>query len=275
MSIIISIAIPDGIILAADSRQTQTSRRGGARIGSDFGSKVFQLTNRVGVATFGWAFLQPQNASTLINIGALLEDFRVTINPTLNVSGIAASLSAYFQNIYSYDITTLRWNPTPAGTIAFGFQVVGYNQNSTIGETFLCQIPPGNTTLLRNTNNPGCNWNGQTDVVTRLVLGYDPRIQVLPFFQHIHANPIAGQQNMESQLNTLEYIVNWPTMTMQDAIDFATLMVNSTIKMQRFSDGVVVNPGDVPGCGGEIDIGVITHRDGFRWIQRKELKVRD
>lgn len=51
-------------------------------------------------------------------------------------------------------------------------------------------------------------------------------------------------------------------------------MVNSTIKMQRFSDGVVMNQGDIPGCGGEIDIAVITHREGFRWLQKKELEDR-
>ena len=44
--------------------------------------------------------------------------------------------------------------------------------------------------------------------------------------------------------------------------------------MQRFSDGVVMNQGDIPGCGGEIDIAVITHREGFRWLQRKELEAR-
>jgi len=273
MSIIISVAIPEGIVIAADSRQSYINARGNTRVGSDFGSKVFQLTPRVGVATFGWAFLQLQNVNTLISIGALIEDFRITINADINVSEAASLLSSYFQQIYDYDITTLRWNPAPVGQIALGFQVVGYNNNSTIGEIFFCPIPPGDSSLLRNTNNPGCNWNGQTDVVTRLVLGFDPRIENLPFIQHTFANPIPNQPSIQSQINGLQYIINWASLTLQDAIDFAVLMVDSTIKMQRFSDGIFMNPGDLPGCGGEIDIAAITHRDGFRWIKRKELKI--
>ena len=40
--IIISVAIPEGIVLAADSRQTYTNARGNAREAPKFGSKVFQ-----------------------------------------------------------------------------------------------------------------------------------------------------------------------------------------------------------------------------------------
>lgn len=274
MSIIISVAVPDGIALAADSRQTYTNAGGNSRIGSDFVSKVFQLTPRIAVATFGWGFLQPSTANTIISIGALVEDFRATLNQEITVSEAARLLAEHFQQIYDYDITSLHWNSAPLGGFAFGFQVLGYNTNSTVGEVYLCLIPPGNSNLLRNTNDAGCNWNGQTDVITRLVLGFDPRIELLPFVQHAIANPVPNQSTVADQLRGLQYIINWPSMTLQDAVDFALLMVNSTINMQRFSNGVVMNVGDVPGCGGEIDIAVITHREGFKWIQKKALKAR-
>lgn len=274
MSIILSVAVPEGIILAADSRQTNINAKGNARVGSDFVSKVFQLSSRITVATFGWGFLQPQTANTLISVGALVEDFRTTLNPESSVGEAANLLSGYFQQIYNYDINSLNWKPASQNGLAVGFQVVGYNKDSTVGEVYLCQIPPGNSNLLRNTNNAGCNWNGQTDVVIRLVLGFDPRIEHLPVAQHIIANPIPNQPPLADQLRGLQYTINWATMTLQDAVDFALLMVNSTIKMQRFSDGIVMNQGDVPGCGGDVDIAAITHRDGFRWIQKKELRVK-
>jgi len=231
------------------------------------------LTPRLAAATFGWAFLQPQTANALISVGALVEDFRSTLDPDINVSDAANQLAGYFQNIYNYDVNDLKWNPAPQGGLAVGFQVVGYNKDSTVGEVHLSQIPPGNSRLLMNTNNAGCNWNGQTDVITRLVCGFDPRIELLPFVQHAIANPLSGQPSAVDQIRGLQYVINWATMTLQDAVDFALLMVNSTIKMQRFSDGVVMNPGDIPGCGGDVDIAVITHREGFRWVQRKELGV--
>lgn len=272
MSIIISITIPEGIVVAADSRQSYTNRKDNARIGSDFASKVFQLSPRIVVATFGWAFLQPQNANTLMSVGALVEDFRATMDVDISVSEAANQLANHFQQIYNYDVTTLQWKLPPAGNIALGFHVAGYNRDSTIGEIYLCEVPLGQSMLLRNTNSAGCNWNGQIDAVSRLVLGVDPRIFNLPFVQHVTANPIPNQETINSQLNGLQYVINWPYFTLQDAIDFATLMVNSTIKMQRFSDGVFMNPGDIAGCGGDIDIAVITHREGFKWIQKKQLR---
>jgi len=41
-------------------------------------------------------------------------------------------------------------------------------------------------------------------------------------------------------------------MTLQDAIDFCTLMIQTTSAIQRFSDGIIANPGDMPGVGGPV-----------------------
>lgn len=62
--------IPEGVIIAADSRQTST-RSGITRISSDSASKVFQLTDTVAAATAGFAFLWPQGAATMRNIASL------------------------------------------------------------------------------------------------------------------------------------------------------------------------------------------------------------
>ncbi len=43
--------------------------------------------------------------------------------------------------------------------------------------------------------------------------------------------------------------------------------------MQRFSDGIVANPGDMPGVGGSVDVAVITPDQGFVWVNRKKLKI--
>jgi hypothetical protein len=44
-------------------------------------------------------------------------------------------------------------------------------------------------------------------------------------------------------------------------------------EMQRFSDGIVANPGDMPGVGGPVDVAVITADQGFIWVSRKKLKI--
>ncbi len=45
--------------------------------------------------------------------------------------------------------------------------------------------------------------------------------------------------------------------------------------MQRFSDDIVANPGDMSGVGGLVDVEVITADQGFVWISRKKLKSKE
>jgi len=73
------------------------------------------------------------------------------------------------------------------------------------------------------------------------------------------------------ELSKLNYVLMTPAMTLQDAIDFSTFLIRTTIDMQRFSDGIGLDPGEVAGTGGPIDICVIRPFEGFSWVQKKEL----
>ena len=117
----------------------------------------------------------------------------------------------------------------------------------------------------------GASWIGQIDVVSRIVLGFDGRIGNLPFVNTSAQN--IGQDEINKQLRGLEYVIQWGTMTLQDAIDFCVLMIQTTSAIQRFSDGVQGDPGDMPGVGGPVDVAVITPNKGFVWINKKNLSV--
>jgi hypothetical protein len=65
----------------------------------------------------------------------------------------------------------------------------------------------------------------------------------------------------------LEYNINWGAMTLRDAIDFASLMIETTSAIQRFSDGIRQAPGDMPGVGGPIDVAVILLMTGSTGIR--------
>jgi len=67
-------------------------------------------------------------------------------------------------------------------------------------------------------------------------------------------------------------ITNFQTMTLQDAVDYAIFLIKTTIDMQRFSDGIVMAPGAIAGCGGPIDVAVIQPNSGLQWVQQKELR---
>jgi hypothetical protein len=136
---------------------------------------------------------------------------------------------------------------------------------------------PGKTEVKRDSKvkgmEYGAGWIGQTDVVSRIVLGFDPRMGNLPLMQK--ATMELGLPEIQKQLRGLEYVIQWGTMTLQDGIDFSVLAIETTAAIQRFSDGIAADPGDMPGVGGGIDLAVITPEKGFIWVAKKNLKVGD
>ena len=262
MSLGICVATSEGIAVAGESRQTHAGRAG-ARVGSDSATKVFELTENVLAVTAGWAFLRPQGAACLKNIASLVEEFKASIASGSGVQVVANELYTYFHTAYQWHTAQGYDQSVPAGQIALQFLVGGYDPQARVGTAFQCNIP-GGVSPLRDTNNPGASWIGQFDVVSRIIKGWDPRIGSLPVLQQ--AGQAAGQQ-----LAGLEYVIQWRAMTVQDPIDFAKAMIRITIAVQRFTDGIQLMPGDVPGVGGPIDIAVVRAGQRAAWILKKEL----
>ena len=154
-----------------------------------------------------------------------------------------------------------------------GLMIAGYNKDGT-HQVYVCQIP-GEKKMKKDSTKKGkeygSNWIGQMDVVQRIVLGFDGRIRGIKFFQE--ALKKYGEEEINKQLRNLEYSINYGTLTLQDAIDFCTLIIQTTSALQRFSDGIVADPGDMPGVGGAVDVAVITPDKGFVWVSKKNLKL--
>jgi len=139
-----------------------------------------------------------------------------------------------------------------------------------MGSLFSVEVPSSATpaTAVRTTNNPGSWWIGQTEVVGRIMKGFDVRILNLPFVQAANQNGAAL-----TQLNGFEFVVPFNTMTIQDAIDFAVGMIQITITIQKFNIGITTQLGTVAGVGGPIDVAVVRPGTNITWIRRKELHV--
>jgi len=308
MSLALNTTTSEGIVLATDSRQSYRNRKGMARIGSDNASKLFQLNKRVGVAVTGLAFLIEDEVPK--NISKFIEQFkRETEAEKLDVKDIAEKLYNLFNEKYKWqeqldkvkekiesdlkrqgcEILEIK---KEKHRIKFRFKdpqgkeqkciggvdsiyllVAGYNKNGT-HEAYICYIP-GEIQKKRDStekgNEYGVNWVGQADVVQRIVLGFDGRINNIKFIQESIQK--YGQAEINKQLRNLEYVIQYGTMTLQDAIDFCTLIIQTTSAIQRFSDGITADPGDIPGVGGPVDVAVITPDQGFVWISKKKLKI--
>jgi 20S proteasome alpha/beta subunit len=312
MTLVLNTTTAEGIVLAADSRQSYRNQKGMARIGSDNASKLFQMNRRIGVAVTGLAFL-PEN-DVAKNISKFIDEFKLDSkiqSEELDVKDVTEKLYELFNDKYKWkeQLEQLKQNVksdlTPKGCelkefkeenniLKFRFKtpqgnieeslvtldiieilVAGYNNDGS-HQVYSIRIP-GEINLLRNSNQKnneyGSSWLGQVDVVSRIVLGYDGRIVNVPFVKD--AIVTSGNDQISTQLQGLEYLIQWGTMTLQDAMDYCRLMIQTTSAIQRFSDGIRADPGDMPGVGGPIDIAVITPDKGFVWINKKKLKFDD
>lgn len=310
MSLCINTTTPEGMVLAADSRQSYRNMKGMSRIGSDSASKVFQLGKRVGVVVAGLAFL-PENG-ILKNISRFIDEFKKQTDiKKLSIEKIGEALQTFFEDKYKYkdelkklpnqikadlerqgcEVVEIKEekgrvrfkfkDPNKvekegiAGVDQLQFIIAGFNNDDSHQVFKVCV--PGEVEKMRDSKSKGmeygASWIGQTDVLSRIVLGFDGRIGNLPILQE--AVTKFTPQVVQQQLRSLEYNIQWGTMTLQDGIDFSVLGIETTNAIQRFSDGIAGDPGDMPGVGGPADVAIITPEKGFTWITKKTLRVGD
>jgi 20S proteasome alpha/beta subunit len=241
--------VPEGVVLAAESRQVYLNERSNFRVVSDNAQKVFQLSRTVGGLTYGQAVVSGRS------ILSLVEEYKAKVkssSPT-SVKGFAEGLGGLLDAKWKAQVTGgSNLESGKVWVIAAGYDEDGSRR------VFECTIPGPSVVEIRTS----AVWKGQSDVVTRLLLGFDPRIGELSWFRPEFTN----------ELSKLNYVLMIDAMTLQDAIDFSIFLIRTTIDMQRFSDGIKLDPGEVAGTGGAIDICVVRPNEGFSWVQKKELR---
>ncbi len=225
MTIAINIAVPEGLVFAADSRQTYTNARSDVRVSSDNAQKLFSLGPRHAAVTYGWAFLCNRNIHSHIN------DFKTTIPDNHTTLELANALTKYLTVQYKAHIEKKYDDPVDEKNYALALLVGGYDVGAKEGKVYEVYVPGDEAILVQSTDDHvGAAWRGHTTAIGRLLKGYDPRLRELEGFDEPLAKTMEGAP--------LDYLVDYWAMTLQDAIDFATFLVHTTIQMQRFSDGI-------------------------------------
>lgn len=252
MSLVIVTYVPEGIVMASDSRQSITIEGKTPdgqdlpkvdTINSDNVYKTYLLTredkdNRpifeVGVSSFGQDLLD--GISTASHIKRFAEG-ELTDND--DVTTIPKKLVEFFRKTFPSADT--------------GFHVAGYKKEgkTSIPYVYNCHVGKNIFNQRRNVKPDGslaygATWSGQIDVLTGIL---QPSLLPGPEGKAVtmHKPPIV-----------------WDAMALQDAVNFSIYAIRTTIDTIRFQ----ARPKNV---GGPIDVLVITP-DGAKWIQRKELK---
>ena len=253
MSLVITTYVPEGIVMASDSRQSITieGKAPGKKdlpkfdtVNSDNAYKTYLLSKKdkdnklifeVGVSSFGQDLLG--GISTASHIKRFTEE---ELTKEDNVITIPKKLVEFFRKLFP--------------TADMGFNVAGYMREKE-GEAskphiYYCHIaqniierknlkPDGNLTF-------GATWSGQIDVLAGIL------------------QPSLLPGTKDKPVTMYKPPIIWEAMALQDAIDFSIYAIRTTIDTIRFQ----ARPKNV---GGSIDVLVIT-LDGAKWIQRKELK---
>jgi hypothetical protein len=259
VTIVVGVATPDGLVLAADSRTTHfpdNSQR--TRIASDSADKVFLLCSRFGVATFGDAFIGDRT------IAGLMTEFIAQLDDSPQHGGaLAEQLGTFFDARYR------EWRDAVGRPIdegenpALGFIVGGYDESG-IGRLHEISIP-GPIVVEQEicTASIGMMPRGQRDVIDRLLGGFDAGM--------LDLIGVPVPEDVQQALSGLAYRVLFP-ITLQDGIDFASFLIRTTIDMQRFSDGTLAYQVGLPGCGGPTRIAVV-RRSNAEWVTPPILRA--
>jgi len=233
MSLVVTVYVPSGIVMAADSRMTATRREEKKEgeektitkeqqvVLSDYAYKLIALDSvPVGIASFDAAIISNEP------IDSHIRRFEEALGDKGDsVLDVAQKIASYFQSQFS--------------NVPVGFHVCGYQEENkrSVPYVYSChtirEIAPKRHNADEKGNlRYGVTWSGDRSVIERLI-----DRNLLPLFA---------------------------AMPLQDAIDYAIYLIRTSIDTLRFEPRF-------PTVGGAIDVLVITPEKGPHFIQRKEL----
>ena len=259
MTLIVSLRIPDGIVIAGDSLLTLMKRewldnktdvtcpecnhkheirnrlQTPPTPATTFPhtQKVFPFCGKFGVGIYEPGLLANKPVYSVMRL--FEQNLKEQEKSFDSVTEIAEKISLEIHNLlkeqWARENTLV--DTLPEDQIFLGFQVVGYDGiepktiNVLIGKNARCEV----------LETFGCTASGSQEVVQAIWDLY--------------------KKNPDKQ-------PPYNLFSLQDAVDYAEFLIDTTITHQRFA---LMNPN----VGGDIDIAVITPFDGFQWIRQKSL----
>jgi hypothetical protein len=260
VTIIVSVKINDGIVLAADSAGTMSSGHVYTHA-----HKITHLCDGLPVAAMstGSGGIGNESVETLLKdlrrrfagLVPAFADWRLDAG-TYTVEQVAIQLRAFlFEEKASVG----------GGETNIQLRVCGYSYGRPLAEVWEVNMtqqicPPPR--CIMDENSFGVLWDGQYEALNRLILGlgYDIGAALVR-----HGIPAQDASRLQAELiKDLYATLAVPAMPIQDAVDLARVLVETTIGFIRFA---VFLPKSV--CGA-VAIAAITKHEGFRWVQRAD-----
>ena len=243
MSFVITVYVPEAIVMASDSRQSITitgQTPDGKKlppvetVASDFTYKTFLLKKqRTGVSVYGSSLLGKVQMESHIK---RLEEERLSDSDS--VDKVVDKLVAYFKEKFP--------------GVDTAFHVAGFRKEKGVSIPYVYTCHVGRSEMNRvnfdsssNQVRYGCGWGGQSDVISTI----------------LRPHQILGTEN--KPVPAPRFPIIYDSMNVQDAIDFAIYAVRTTIDTMQFQ-------ARAKNVGGSIDVLLLMPEED-KWIQRKNL----
>lgn len=282
MSLGIMIKGSEGIVLAADSRVTLFSQipqppAPNAPANAppltllipatfDNATKVLKFRGQdyLGAVTYGLGAIMTATGPRTMRsfIPEFEEELERADRKRLSVSEFAGLLSEFFTRQWNHHVN----RPANPGE-EINFLVGGYDEGAPYGRGFLFVIPREPAPVEQNPGPGqfGITWGGQHDLVFRLLNGFD--VELLEFLR-------ATLNLTQQQLATLRQQIEphfaagipYQFLPLQDSVDLAVFLIQSTISFQKFRTTVV------RGVGGPVEVATVT-REGFKFVSQKSISA--
>jgi len=257
MSLGIVVKGPEGLVLAAESRVTLTAEdHHGNKVHVNFDNATKLLSfnsphNYIGVVTYGQAAIGLRTPHSFVpELESELPEKR------MKVSEFAKYLSDFFMKQWKSNMPSDYRGPN------ITFVVAGFNEGEPYGRVYLVEIPHNPDPVEQSPDRFGITWGGQREIVDRLIQGYDHRLpQIISQTLRLDENQ---RRTLLDALKPLQMQIPLIAMPLQDCVDLAMFFIRTTIIAQKLTIGI-------RGCGGPIDVAIITRREGLKFIQRKEI----
>lgn len=260
MTILVSIKINDGVVMATDSASSYAS------------GMIYNNSRKIVNLRHGFpvgAMITGAGGIGNESIDTLLKDLRRRFSGmdpawrdwTLDPERYTLQEIAERLRTFLFEEKAL-----PAGAdTSTKVRLCGYSAGRPLGEIWEvnlmgAQCPP--PFLIQGEQEFGLRWDGEYEVLDRLVFGLGSGFGTAAVRHGVPAEQIdALRERLVSDLYELLFIEAMP---IQDAIGLARYLVETTVGFIKYS---VSRPKTV---GGPVEIAAITKHEGFQWVQRRE-----
>jgi hypothetical protein len=214
--------------------------------------KLFQISSLpIAVMSYGIGNIGPRS------IQSFMREFGSIVSSKQDVKSVSESLLGFVKTTYDTGFAPLSNKPI------LGFYVAGYSTESVFADEWEFLLPnDSEPRQVRPETGFGAAWRGIMAPFSRLYFGFDARIEGELRKQGLWNN------SMEKVFKSFQSPIVFDGMPVQDAVNFAVFIVNTTVGTATFEIGV-------PSCGGPLQLATIFPDEGFKWVLNPQITVQN